>query len=318
LLADIQHNLANMQALLHPLMRPPGVLKRVDHVDHRRDAKLSGNIGSFRLGREKSALPGVIGRVESPPEARKMATLDQIPTDLTLALGDDLSPEEFVAAVRNFFGYINEIAQSQEGDGSEVSWVVKVKEGSSLIGLDPSASTPPSRLAMIYEKARHAPMAVARGDLVGAGLSDKAIGHLKALSELADRHGDHQSVNLWVNREPINIGSGIAKRVQADWDTGYYDTGTIEGRLETISDANGGIRIRIKDYLYPKAINCIVPEKMVQQVLSSFRRRVEVDGKIHYRRDGTPISIEAMHIDVLPEDHDLPSASDVRGIMAVA
>ncbi len=247
-----------------------------------------------------------------------MATQDQIPTDLTLALGDDFSPEEFVAAVRNFFGYVNEITQSQEGDGSEVRWVVRVKEGSSLIGLAPIASTPPSRLAMIYEKARFAPIAVGRGDLVGAGLSEKAIGHLIALSELADRHGDGQSMNLWVNREPINIGSGLAKRVQAEWDSDYYDTGTIEGRLETISDASGGIRIRIKDYLYPKAINCIVPEKMVQQVLSSFRRRVEVEGRIHYRRDGTPISIEAIHIDLLPEDHELPSASDVRGIMAVA
>jgi hypothetical protein len=247
-----------------------------------------------------------------------MATQDQIPTDLTLALGDDFSPEEFVAAVRNFFGYINEITQSQEGDGSEVSWVVKVKEGSSLIGLEPSASAPPSRLAMIYEKARFAPLAIARGDVTGAGLSDKAISHLKALSELADRHGDQQPVNIWVNREPISIGSGLAARVQTDWDTDYHDNGTIEGRLETISDANGGIRIRIRDYLYPKAINCIVPEKMVQQVLSSFRRRVEVEGRIHYRRDGTPISIEAMNIDLLPEDHELPSASDVRGIMAMA
>jgi hypothetical protein len=281
-------------------------------------ARSAANFDPYRLGSEKSALPVLVGRVESAPEAHQMATQDQIPTDLTLALGDDFSPEEFVAAVRNFFGYVNEITQSQEGDGSEVRWVVRVKEGSSLIGLAPIASTPPSRLAMIYEKARFAPIAVGRGDLVGAGLSEKAIGHLIALSELADRHGDGQSMNLWVNREPINIGSGLAKRVQAEWDSDYYDTGTIEGRLETISDANGGIRIRIKDYLYPKAINCIVPEKMVQQVLSSFRRRVEVEGRIHYRRDGTPISIEAIHIDLLPEDHELPSASDVRGIMAVA
>ncbi len=247
-----------------------------------------------------------------------MATPDRMPTDLTLALGDDLAPDEFIAAVRNFFGYIHEITLSQEGDGSEVGWVVKVKEGSSLIGLEPSASAPPSRLAMIYEKARYAPVAIARGDFSGAGLSDKAIKHLKALSDLSARHGDQQSVNLWVKREPVNIGSGIARVVQLDWETDYYDFGTIEGRLETISDASGGIKIRIKDYLYPKAIACIVPEKMVQKVLGSFRRRVEVEGRIHYRKDGTPISIEAMQIEPLPEDHDLPTAADVRGIMAVA
>ena len=247
-----------------------------------------------------------------------MTTPDQIPTDLTLALGDDLAPEEFVAALRNFFGFINEITLSQEGDGADVSWVVKVKEGSSLIGLEPSGSAAPSRLAMIYEKARYAPTAVARGDIEGAGLSDKAVGHLKALADLSARHGERRSIDLWIKREPINIGSGIAEAVQAGRDEDYYDFGTIEGRLATISDANGSISIRIRDFLYPKAIACIVPEKMVEKVLSSFRRRVEVEGRIHYRRDGTPISIEAMQIELLPEDDELPSASDVRGIMAVA
>lgn len=247
-----------------------------------------------------------------------MATPDQIPTNLTLALEDDLSPGDFIAAVRNFFGFINEIAHAQEGDGSDVRWVVKVKEGSNLIGLDPSASTPPSRLAMIYEKARHAPMAIARGDIAGAGLSDKAIGHLKALAELSGRYGDQQGVNIWVKREPINIGPGIAKSVQQDRESDYHDVGTLEGRLEMISDASGGIKIAIRDYLYPKPINCIVPEQMEQKVLSSFRRRVEVEGRIHYRRDGTPISIVAMHIDLLSEDDELPSASDVRGIMSAA
>jgi hypothetical protein len=248
----------------------------------------------------------------------KMTRPEQIPTDLTLALGSDLAPDDFVAAVKNFFGYINEISVAQMGDGSEVSWIVKVKEGSSLIGLAPTSTASPSRLAMIYEKARYAPIALAKGNILDSGLSDKAIGHLKALSELAERQGDVRSVNLWVLREQVNIGTIIAKNVQTEWDSDYFDLGTVEGRLETIADATGGIKISIKDYLYPKAIKCIVPERMLQQVLDNFRRRVEVEGKIHYRRDGTPISIEAANIDVLPEDHELPSATDVRGIMAVA
>ncbi len=47
-----------------------------------------------------------------------MATPDQIPTDLTIDLGDNLSPEEFVAAVRNFMGYVAEITDAQKGDGA--------------------------------------------------------------------------------------------------------------------------------------------------------------------------------------------------------
>lgn len=247
-----------------------------------------------------------------------MTKAEQIPTDLTLALGSELAPDDFISAIRNFFGFVNEITQSQQGDGSDVSWVVKVKEGSSLIGLEPVSAVPSSRLAMIYEKARFATHSVNQGNILGAGLTEKGIGYLKGLSDLAAKGGNGQTINLWVKREPVNIGIGVAKLIQADGNTAYYDTGTIEGRLETISDANGGIKIRIKDFLYQKAINCIIPETLLNQVLTNFRRRVEVEGRIHYRADGTPISIEAIHIDVLPEDGELPTASEVRGIMAVA
>jgi len=57
---------------------------------------------------------------------------------------------------------------------------------------------------------------------------------------------------------------------------------------------------------------------MIDDVLGSFRKRVEIEGRIHYRRNGTPISIEAFEIEVLPDDSDLPTADDVRGIMATA
>jgi len=247
-----------------------------------------------------------------------MARPDQIPTDLTIDLGDDLTPEEFVAAVRNFLGYVSEITESQKGDGADVSWTVKVHEGSALIGVEPNESAPASRLAMIYKQAEFGPTALARGNIEGAGLSEKAINHLKNLSELVGKHRNGNGVNLWVNRKPIGIGTGIAKIVRENWETNYYDFGTIEGRLEAILDASGALRIKVKDFLYPRAINCLVPESMINDVLGSFRKRVEIEGRIHYRRDGTPISIEANLIEVLPEDNELPSADDVRGIMATA
>ncbi|WP_412051179.1 hypothetical protein ACK6D9_07350 [Hoeflea sp. Naph1] len=244
-----------------------------------------------------------------------MATPEQIPTDLTIDLGDDLSPEEFLAAARNFMGYVTEIAEAQRGDGADVSWTVRVREGSALLGVEPNPSAPPSRVAMIYNQAEYGVAALARGDIAGAGLSDKAIGHLKNLSELAIRRQNGKGINLWVRKNPIGIGAGIAKFVREDWESDYHDFGTIEGRLEAIMDSAGSLKIRIKDFLYPKAINCVVPERLVQSVLSSFRRRVEIEGRIHYRKDGTPISIEAVAIDVLPEDNELPTADDVRGIM---
>ena len=245
-----------------------------------------------------------------------MAKSDEIPTDLTLDIGGDVSPDDFVSAVRNFFGYVKEIAESQEGDGTVIDWIVKVKEGSSLIGLEPSAAAPISRLTMIYNKADYGFAAMSRGDIRGAGLSEKAVNHLKAISEIAAKPDRNSQINVWVRRESRVIGAGFAKAVKESWDSDYYDYGSIEGRLEAIQDASGALKIRIQDYLFPKPISCVVPERMIEKVFQSFRKRVEIDGKIHYRRDGTPISIEAGEIDILPEDNDLPSAADVRGILA--
>lgn len=247
-----------------------------------------------------------------------MATPEQIPTDLTLDLAGDLAPEEFVLAARNFFGYVTEITAAQRGDGAEISWIVRVKEGSSLIGLEPNSTAPTSRLSMIYEKAKFGLSSLERGEINESGLTDKAVGHLKNLSDLAERQGLHGGVCLWVKREPVTIGGNIAKRVKEDRNSDYYDYGTIEGRLEAIQDASGALKIRVRDFLFPRAISCVVPEKMIETVFDSFRRRVEISGRIHYRRDGTPLSIEAEEIDILPEDSELPSVDDVRGIMAPA
>lgn len=247
-----------------------------------------------------------------------MATADQIPTDLTVDLGDALSPEEFMSAVRHFLGYVAEITDAQSGDGSEVAWTVRVQEGSVLIGVEPNQNAPSSRLSMIYQKAEFAALALAAGDAKGAELSEKGVGHLKALSELSSKRPNGKGIRLWVQRRPISIGPSIARFVRDDWESGYRDHGTLEGRLERISDASGSVKIAIKDFLFAKSIVCSVPEALLEKALSSFRKRVEVEGIISFRRDGSPVSIEAQAIEILPEDDELPSASDVSGIMAVA
>lgn len=211
---------------------------------------------------------------------------------------------------------MKEITDAQEGDGTKVLWTVRVSEGSNLIGLEPDPTVATSRLAMIYRKAEHGVAAVSRGDIRGAGLSEKAMGHPKSLSDLATKGASRRPIKVWVEREPAPISAEISRAIREFWDADYHDFGTVEGRLEVIQDASGAVKVRIKDYLYPRPIQCFVPNDRLDQVFANFRRRVEIEGRIHYRRDGTPISIHTDHIDGLPEDSDLPSAADVRGILA--
>jgi hypothetical protein len=64
------------------------------------------------------------------------ATPDEIPTDLTLEIDANISPDRFLAAARAFFGYVQDITKSVAPEG-EVRWVVRVREGSQLLGVEP-------------------------------------------------------------------------------------------------------------------------------------------------------------------------------------
>jgi hypothetical protein len=56
-----------------------------------------------------------------------------IPTDLTLEIGADLSPDRFMALARAFFGYVQEISESFAPEGNVPQWIVRVRDGSTLL-----------------------------------------------------------------------------------------------------------------------------------------------------------------------------------------
>ena len=76
--------------------------------------------------------------------------------------------------------------------------------------------------------------------------------------------------------------------------------------------------LQIRDAILRQTIRCYFPEEMLNEAFTSFRKRVEISGFVHYRRNGVPISIEVVRIDQLPDDQELPSPEDVRGILRTA
>lgn len=243
------------------------------------------------------------------------ATPDNIPTDLTLEIGDDLSPERFLAAVRAFFGYVKEISESTSNTDTDISWKVHVKEGSALIGIAPTASAPSSVVAVVYEKVTAGIEHVRRGDVEGSHLPESALKHLRALSELSEPDNDKPiDMRLWVRKKPVAMNPEIGRAIAEDWRSEYSDFGTVEGRLKAIEDRRGSLQISVRDPLYSGDIRCYFNEKLLPTAFANFRKRVEISGTIHYRRSGKPISIEVSTIEGLPDDSDLPSAGDIRGL----
>jgi hypothetical protein len=249
-----------------------------------------------------------------------VATPEIIPTDLTLEIGDDVSPDRFIAAARAFFGYVSEIAKALSPEGEAPHWRVLVREGSGLLGMQPTLDTPDDVLAPIYARTQEGLAALSRGEAIETvPLPEPALRHAKVLSGLSEGvDGRPTPIRVWVQRKPVEIGPSIARAIEEDWRADYNDYGTIEGRLETIQDHEGSLRLQIRDGLFRQNVRAYFDEAKLPLAFNAFRKRVEVSGIVHYRKNGTPISIEVTQIDELPDDKDLPTAADVRGLFKVA
>ena len=104
--------------------------------------------------------------------------------------------------------------------------------------------------------------------------------------------------------------------IPADFKPTYWDYGSIEGTLHAIQDRAGNLEIRVQDLLWTRAIKCLIPEEMLEEALRLSNHRVELFGEIHYRRDDTPDSIRVNRLEQFPNDDDLPTIEEVRGLLS--
>jgi hypothetical protein len=246
------------------------------------------------------------------------ATPDQIPTDLTLEIGENLSPERFMAAARAFFGYVQAISDALAPNAEPIRWIVRVREGSALLAVDPSPSVPHEIVHLVYKRTERGIRHLIDHDIEDSGLPEPALKHLRTLSEMTEAGPNKAApvpMRFWVEKRPINLEPIIASVIREEWRADYNDYGTIEGRLETIQESYGTLQFYIRDALLRQRVRCYFPEVLLPAVFETFRKRVEVSGVIHYRKNGTPVSIEVEHILGLPDDNELPTAEDVRGIL---
>lgn len=243
-----------------------------------------------------------------------MATFDQIPTDLTLEIEADISPEQFISAARAFFSYVDEIVHALVPSGDIRLWRVRVREGSSLLALDPFPSVDSAIIQNVYKQIEDDTQKLLQGRLQESRQSEMALKHLGTLARLTDATGTGIPIRLWVRRRPVQLNNEIARIIAQDRRAEYRDFGTVEGRLSAIQD-NGSLRLQVRDDWLKQTIRCYFPEEKLQEAFSAFRHRVEISGVIRFRGDGTPISVEVETIEVLPDDEELPSAQDVRGLL---
>lgn len=238
-----------------------------------------------------------------------MATARDIPTDLALEIEEDLDPERFIGVAREFFALIGEI---ERATGEEPpSWRVKVREGSNILALAPNPDMSVEAASLSIAATKQAVQALVYHDPKLLDFPDTVLDRAMKLSDMSK---GSVSLRIWIQHEPLSFGPDIGGYIREESRATYSDYGSVEGTLSAIQDGRGGLEIRVKDPLWRRPIKCFLPERMLDDAIGHFRRRVELFGTIRYRKDDTPDSIRVDRLEPMPDDSDLPSINEMQGL----
>ena len=245
-----------------------------------------------------------------------MATVEDIDTDLTLELdGSGVTPERFQRAVRAFFGVLSEVTKEVCQGQSPVRWQVKVKAGSNLIGVVPTPGFRPDIVGMIATAMHDGVDALEREADLPPMFSQTAARYARDLGELVESDPKRDiRIKLWADRRPVAVTRQTALTTDALEKGQYEDHGSVDGRLQTVTE-RGAMRFMVYETLSDRGITCYLSHEQADEAVRSWRKRVEVYGRITYRRDGTPVSIKVEEIVPFPDMDSIPDFQSVRGIL---
>lgn len=246
------------------------------------------------------------------------STTDPNPDSLTLKIdGQHITAEKFLKAVSSFVALINDVADNVSQEKAAFKWLVSVESGSAIVHFRPESHRAEKKFMPVAVKAvREGLRTIEKHAQRPRYWSDNALRKAKDLAEVLDSTTgalDHVSVKsaAFVQQITRNTSAHVDSLIGAE----YKSLGTIEGRLRTVTES-GGVHFVVQDAMTHNSVRCYVNEDDIDDYMKAFRRRVAVYGEIRYRKDGQPVSIAVHDFRVLRELHDLPKASDVRGIYA--
>jgi len=240
-----------------------------------------------------------------------------IDSEITLELDEDeISLSDFSKAFDNFSGLVKELSRQIAPAKDAAAWLVKLYPGSAGIGLS-------GRPGVFTGEEIHA---IRRNLLTGlreleAGrrpvyFTDKAVEYSNSLGGLFKAKKVPPNIRIWSGREEsLPFTRAIAVKAKNLLEVAYEDDGAVDGFLQKLS-AHGQCEFVVYDVLDDRAIKCEVEESKLQTAWKLFRKRVEVLGKVRYRKDGLPVSVRAKDIIPFPSGDEVPSPAEMRRLLA--
>ena len=116
----------------------------------------------------------------------------------------------------------------------------------------------------------------------------------------------------------IELTSEFIASIDRQLAMSHSELGSLSGTVEIVDIHN-----RSQFSIFPPISNVGVPchftEEMFDSVMAAMKRHVTVHGLLHYARDGAlPKRIDVEEIEVHPDDSELPTLHDLRGVLALS
>jgi hypothetical protein len=119
--------------------------------------------------------------------------------------------------------------------------------------------------------------------------------------------------------ESIEVLGAVETVVDAILKPKTHSLGSVEGRLEFINIHGGKNVFRVYPIVGASRVDCLFPRRLLTTAREAVGKEVRVFGDVVYlTRDPFPHSIRVDSVEVLPDDADLPSLLDIRGIAPLA
>ncbi len=247
----------------------------------------------------------------------KVDTTESLTLDLK---GSALPMAKFEKAVMAFFALIREVTSQVEEQGEKVKWTISVKSGSALVSAKPRYA-PESRVAAM-RVLKSIPSGISQlekgSDELPRDFTQKAAELVKVLATIkGDGDEGVSGVRLRSEMGPVPITIKSAFSVDSIMGFQHQSFGSIEGRMQAISERNG-FRFVIYDSVFDRKVDCFFDETLVGKAVASFRKRIRASGTVQYNRHGQPVSVNVTDIYEFRPNSELPSISEMKGILREA
>lgn len=243
--------------------------------------------------------------------------VEKLSSDITLELNEEEIPlADFTSACEAFSGLVREISRHVKPEASSKAWSVKVYEGSAGIGVSAHPGIFVENEVNLVREELLSGLEQLTAGLRPEWFSDRAIEFARNLAGTFKKKPIDPDIRIWSrSNRVVPVGRAIVRTAKEILDPSYEDEGSVEGRLEKL-DSHDKMQFVVYDLIDDRAIKCEVDEHLLKQAWEHWKKRIEVLGKVRYRRDGLPVSIKATELIPFPAPEDIPSLAEMRQLLA--